>query len=56
MIAQRIVRAKKTIRAAGLNIEAPLGPDCEADFASVLEGIYPIFKEGYLATADEEAG
>jgi RNA polymerase sigma factor (sigma-70 family) len=53
-IAQRIVRAKKTIAAAGLAFEVPRGPERAARLASVLEVIYLIFNEGYAATAGED--
>jgi RNA polymerase sigma factor (sigma-70 family) len=53
-IAQRIVRAKKTIGKAGLTFEAPRGPERAARLSSVLEVIYLIFNEGYAATAGDD--
>ena len=50
-IAQRIVRAKKTVRKAGLSFEVPRGADRAARLSSVLEVVYLIFNEGYAATA-----
>ena len=50
-IAQRIVRAKKTIARAGLKFEVPRGAARAARLASVLEVVYLIFNEGYAATA-----
>ncbi|MBB4019591.1 RNA polymerase sigma factor (sigma-70 family) [Chelatococcus caeni] len=50
-IAQRIVRAKKTLREAGLSYEVPRGGERAERLASVLEVIYLIFNEGYAATA-----
>ena len=50
-IAQRIVRAKKTIRDAAVAYEVPRGPERNERLASVLEVIYLIFNEGYAATA-----
>jgi RNA polymerase sigma factor (sigma-70 family) len=52
-IAQRIVRAKKTIAKAGLRFEVPRGAVRAARLASVLEVIYLIFNEGYAATSGE---
>src|SRR5690242_17194361 len=53
-IAQRIVRAKKTLGKAGLAFEVPRGKQRDARLASVLEVIYLIFNEGYAATAGED--
>jgi RNA polymerase sigma factor (sigma-70 family) len=53
-IAQRIVRAKKTLGDAGLAFETPRGKEREARLASVLEVVYLIFNEGYAATAGED--
>jgi RNA polymerase sigma factor (sigma-70 family) len=52
-LAQRIVRAKKTLASAGVTFEIPRGSDRAARLASVLEVIYLIFNEGYTATAGE---
>ncbi|OJY54631.1 MULTISPECIES: RNA polymerase sigma factor [unclassified Sphingomonas] len=53
-IAQRIVRAKKTIGQAGLTFEVPRGSERAGRLASVLEVIYLIFNEGYAATRGED--
>lgn len=53
-IAQRIVRAKKTIGKAGLRFEVPRGAERGARLSSVLEVIYLIFNEGYAATAGDD--
>jgi RNA polymerase sigma factor (sigma-70 family) len=53
-IAQRIVRAKRTLGAAGLGFEVPRGPELAARLASVMEVVYLIFNEGYAATAGED--
>lgn len=53
-IAQRIVRAKKTIGDAGLAFEVARGTERDARLASVLEVVYLIFNEGYAATAGED--
>ena len=50
-MAQRIVRAKKSLRAKGVPFEVPRGADRQQRLASVLEVIYLIFNEGYSATA-----
>lgn len=53
-VAQRIVRAKRTLATAGVPFEVPYGADREARLASVLEVIYLVFNEGYSATAGED--
>jgi RNA polymerase sigma factor (sigma-70 family) len=53
-VAQRIVRAKKTLGEAGLSFEVPRGKDRQERLSSVLEVIYLIFNEGYSATAGED--
>jgi RNA polymerase sigma factor (sigma-70 family) len=53
-IAQRIVRAKRTLAEARVPFEVPQGTDRAARLSSVLEVIYLIFNEGYSATAGEE--
>ncbi|HEY4457103.1 MAG TPA: RNA polymerase sigma factor [Pseudonocardiaceae bacterium] len=50
-VAQRIVRAKKTLAKANVPFETPRGDERTARLASVLEVIYLIFNEGYSATA-----
>jgi RNA polymerase sigma factor (sigma-70 family) len=50
-IAQRIVRAKRTLAEAGVPSEVPRGQELAARLSSVLEVIYLIFNEGYSATA-----
>jgi RNA polymerase sigma factor (sigma-70 family) len=53
-IAQRIVRAKKALRAAGVGFAVPRGAERDARLGSVLEVVYLIFNEGYAATAGED--
>lgn len=53
-IAQRIVRAKKTLATKNVAFEVPYGPDREARLGSVLDVIYLIFNEGYAATAGDD--
>jgi predicted RNA polymerase sigma factor len=52
-IAQRIVRAKRTLAAARVPFEVPRASEFGARLSSVLEVIYLIFNEGYSATAGE---
>lgn len=54
-IAQRIVRAKKSLGGAGIAYEVPRGAERDARLASVLEVVYLIFNEGYAASAGEDA-
>jgi RNA polymerase sigma factor (sigma-70 family) len=53
-VAQPIVRAKGTLAAAEVPFEVPRGAEREARIASVLEVLYLVFNEGYLATAGED--
>ncbi|MFJ3638949.1 RNA polymerase sigma factor [Streptomyces sp. NPDC090108] len=53
-IAQRIVRAKRTLATRNVPFEVPYGPDREARLGSVLDVIYLIFNEGYAATAGDD--
>jgi RNA polymerase sigma factor (sigma-70 family) len=53
-IAQRIVRAKKTIAEARVPFEVPRGDDRAERLGSVLEVIYLVFNEGYSATAGDD--
>src|SRR5947209_7691752 len=53
-VAQRIVRAKRTLSEAKVPFEVPRGPDLVARLSSVLEVIYLIFNEGYSATAGDD--
>jgi RNA polymerase sigma-70 factor (ECF subfamily) len=53
-IAQRIVRAKRTLAEARVPFEVPRGPELAARLSSVLEVIYLIFNEGYSATAGDD--
>ena len=50
-VAQRIVRAKRTLADAKVGFDAPRGDELAARLASVLEVIYLVFNEGYTATA-----
>lgn len=50
-IAQRIVRAKRTLGEAGIPYEVPRGEELAQRLASVLEVVYLVFNEGYTATA-----
>lgn len=53
-VAQRIVRAKRTLAKRNVAFEVPYGPDREARLGSVLDVIYLIFNEGYAATAGDD--
>ena len=52
-IAQRLVRAKRTLSEARVPFEVPHGAELEERLASVLEVIYLIFNEGYAATSGD---
>ena len=53
-VAQRIVRAKKTLTEKGIAFEVPRAAELGERLASVLEVIYLIFNEGYSATAGDD--
>ena len=53
-VAQRIVRAKRTLAEARVPFEVPRGDDRAARLSSVLEVIYLVFNEGYTATAGDD--
>jgi RNA polymerase sigma factor (sigma-70 family) len=53
-VAQRIVRAKRTLADAHVPFEVPRGPELEARLSSVLGVVYLIFNEGYSATAGDD--
>jgi RNA polymerase sigma factor (sigma-70 family) len=53
-IAQRIVRAKRTLSESGLAYETPRGEELSVRLASVLEVVYLVFNEGYTAARDDE--
>jgi RNA polymerase sigma factor (sigma-70 family) len=53
-VAQRIVRAKRTLAEARVPFEVPRGADRDARLSSVLEVVYAIFNEGYAATAGDD--
>jgi RNA polymerase sigma factor (sigma-70 family) len=52
-IAQRIVRAKRTLSESGLGYETPRGEELSERLSSVLEVVYLIFNEGYTAARGE---
>jgi len=53
-IAQRIVRAKRTLKEARVPFEVPCGADRAARLSSVLEVVYLVFNEGYSATLGDD--
>ena len=53
-IAQRIVRAKRTLSDANVPFEVPRGAEFSARLSSVLQVIYLVFNEGYSATAGDD--
>jgi RNA polymerase sigma factor (sigma-70 family) len=53
-VAQRIVRAKRTLAEARVPFEVPRGSELAARLASVLEVVYLVFNEGYSATAGDD--
>ena len=53
-VAQRIVRAKRTLTDAHVPFEVPRGAEFAARLASVLQVIYLVFNEGYAATAGDD--
>jgi predicted RNA polymerase sigma factor len=53
-VAQRIVRAKRTLAEAHVPFEVPRGDELAARLSSVLEVLYLIFNEGYTATAGDD--
>jgi RNA polymerase sigma factor (sigma-70 family) len=53
-IAQRIVRAKRTLSESGLAYETPHGEELSSRLSSVLEVVYLIFNEGYAATRGQD--
>ncbi|MFE8601867.1 RNA polymerase sigma factor [Archangium violaceum] len=53
-VAQRIVRAKRTLSEARVPFEVPRGEELAARLSSVLEVLYLVFNEGYSATAGDD--
>ncbi|ACG74800.1 putative RNA polymerase, sigma-24 subunit, ECF subfamily [Anaeromyxobacter sp. K] len=53
-VAQRIVRAKRTLAEARVPFEVPRGADLQERLGSVLEVVYLVFNEGYTATAGDD--
>jgi RNA polymerase sigma factor (sigma-70 family) len=53
-MAQRIVRAKRTLAESGVPFEVPRGAEFQARLGSVLQVIYLVFNEGYSATTGDE--
>jgi RNA polymerase sigma-70 factor, ECF subfamily len=52
-MAQRIVRAKRTLKDNDVRFEVPVGDELAARLGSVLEVVYLVFNEGYTATAGD---
>jgi RNA polymerase sigma factor (sigma-70 family) len=52
-VAQRLTRAKRTLREARADFEVPSGPALRARLADVLEVVYLVFNEGYAASSGE---
>jgi predicted RNA polymerase sigma factor len=50
-LAQRIVRAKRTLAEVGAGVEVPVGEELAARLGSVLQVVYAVFTEGYAATS-----
>jgi len=53
-VAQRVVRAKRTLADRRVPFEVPVGEDRDARLASVLEVVYLVFNEGYAATSGSD--
>ncbi|HEU4706997.1 MAG TPA: RNA polymerase sigma factor [Solirubrobacterales bacterium] len=53
-VAQRLVRAKRTLREAKVPFEGPRGPELDERLPSVLEVVYLVFNEGYAASGGED--
>jgi RNA polymerase sigma factor (sigma-70 family) len=53
-VAQRVVRAKRTLGEANVPFEVPSGDELTARLSSVLEVVYLVFNEGYAATAGDD--
>jgi RNA polymerase sigma factor (sigma-70 family) len=53
-VAQRIVRAKRTLTEKQVPLEVPRGPELAERLSSVLEVVYLVFNEGYTATAGDD--
>ena len=53
-VSQRIVRAKRTLSGSGLGYETPRGEELSERLASVLEVVYLVFNEGFVAARGDE--